>query len=350
MTNTPTATATATFTPTNTPTVTNTPTATATATFTPTNTPTVTNTPTATATATFTPTNTPTATATATPVGCPQTFDGVSVPNLPLGWISVATGGLSRWVTSNINPDSPANDAYAASAPTVGTTELITPSYPVSPGSLQMTFRNAFNLEDAGSASQTGFDGMVMEISINGAPFQDIVDAGGSFVTGGYNKVISSQFGSPISGRMAWSGLSGGTVVVPSYITTTVNLPASASGQLVKLRWLVASDSNGVASGDQGVRIDSVIGAACSTTAAGASITGRVQIDTGQSLINATVSISDGEGFLRTARTSSFGYYHFEDIPVGRSYVLKVDSRHYTFNPLFINVVDNLTDVDFVGW
>jgi len=253
-------------------------------------------------------------------------------------------------VTSNVNSDSPANNANAVSATTVGTTELVTPSYPVSPGSLQLTFRNAFNLEDAGSASQTGFDGMVLEISINGSPFQDVVDAGGSFVTGGYNKVISTQFGSPISGRSAWSGLSGGTVTVPAYITTTVNLPASANGQIVKLRWLVASDSNGVALGDQGVRIDSVIGAACSTTAAGVSISGRVRIDTGQSLVNAIVTISDGDNFVRTARSSSFGYYNFDNIPAGRNYMLKVDSRHYNFNPLFINVVDNLTEVDFIGW
>lgn len=191
---------------------------------------------------------------------------------------------------------------------------------------------------------------MVLEISINGQPFQDIVDAGGSFVTGGYNKVISNQFGSPLSGRAAWSGLSGGTVAVPAYITTTVNLPASANGQIVKLRWLVASDNGGVALGDQGVRVDSVIGAACSTTAAAASISGRVLIETGQSLINATVSISDSDGFVRTARSSSFGYYRFDDIPVGRNYILTVDSRHYSFNPMFINVMDSLTDVDLVGW
>lgn len=213
-----------------------------------------------------------------------------------------------------------------------------------------MTFRNAFNLEDAGASSQIGYDGMVLEISINSQPFQDILTAGGSFATGGYNKTISDQFGSPLSGRAAWSGLSGGTVVTPAYITTTVNLPASANGQLVKLRWVLASDNNGVALGDQGVRIDSIVGTACGTTAAGVSVSGRVRISTGQGLTNATVSIEDSDGFLRTTRTSSFGYYRFDDIPSGRTYMLKVDSRNYTFNPIFVSVVDNLTDVDFVGW
>ena len=42
--------------------------------------------------------------------------------------------------------------------------------------------------------------------------FTDITDAavGGSFVTGGYNATISTAFMSPIAGRMAWSGNSGG--------------------------------------------------------------------------------------------------------------------------------------------
>jgi hypothetical protein len=260
----------------------------------------------------------------------------------------VASGGPARWVTSTTNPDAGANDAFAASAPTAGTTELIAPSYVISPGSIQMSFRNAFNFEDGGPA--VGFDGMVLEISVNGTPFEDIIAAGGSFVTGGYNKTISGGTGSPIAGRMAWSGLSGGTAAVPAYVTTTVNLPPSSMGQLVKMRWLVASDSSNVATGDQGVRIDSIVGTACSTTAAGVSVSGRVQLNTGQGLLNATVSITDGEGFLRTARTSSFGYYRIDDVPAGRTYIINVDSRFYHFSPQVINVVDNLTDLDFVGW
>jgi hypothetical protein len=219
----------------------------------------------------------------------------------------------------------------------------------VSPSSQQMIFRNAFNFEDSGVGSQVGFDGMVLEISVNGTPFQDIIAAGGSFATGGYNKTISGGTGSPIAGRSAWSGLSGGTTAIPAYITTTVNLPASANGQLVKFRWLVASDSSNVAAGDQGARIDTITGTACSTTAAGVSIGGRVQVSTGQGLMNATVIITDGNGFQQTARTSSFGYYQFDGIPSGRTYMLRVESRHFTFAPMVISVVDNLTDVDFIS-
>jgi len=58
-------------------------------------------------------------------------------------------------------------------------------------------------METSTSVPTTGFDGMVLEISVNGGPFQDILAAGGSFVTGGYNRTISPSFNSPIAGRQA---------------------------------------------------------------------------------------------------------------------------------------------------
>ena len=190
---------------------------------------------------------------------------------------------------------------------------------------------------------------MVLEISINGMPFNDIVAAGGTFVAGGYNSTMSNANGSPIGGRMAWSGLSGGTTATPAYITTTVNLPPSATNQFVKLRWLVASDNGVVAPGNQGARIDSIIGTACPPTAAGVSISGRVSSPYNQGLVNATVVISDENGIVQTARTSSFGYYRFDGIEVGRTYLVRVESRLYAFDPQVITLVDNLADLDFTG-
>ena len=55
-----------------------------------------------------------------------------------------------------------------------------------------------------------------------GNTFQDILAVGGSFVMGGYNRTISTDRGSPIAGRQAWSGNSGG------FIMTMVNLPILA--------------------------------------------------------------------------------------------------------------------------
>src|SRR5207253_10390322 len=109
---------------------------------------------------------------------------------------------------------------------------LDSPSIAITTASAHLTFRNNFNLEP-------GFDGAVLEIAIAGVAggaFQDIVAAGGSFVSGGYNRTISTFYGSPLGNRQAWSGNSGG------YVTTVVKLPAAAAGKSIQLRWRVATD------------------------------------------------------------------------------------------------------------
>lgn len=103
-----------------------------------------------------------------------------------------------------------------------------------------------------------GLDGMVLEISINGGPYTDILVAGGNFLTGGYTHSISSAFNSPIAGSFAWSGLSGGTPAAPAYIETAVRLPPTANGQTIKLKWRLATDNSAVAAGVSGVRIDNI--------------------------------------------------------------------------------------------
>lgn len=45
------------------------------------------------------------------------------------------------------------------------------------------------------------------------------------------------------------------------------------------------------------------------------------------------------------------GYYTFYDVPSGQTYVVTPSSARYTFTPAtrIISVMDELTDVDFVG-
>jgi hypothetical protein len=123
------------------------------------------------------------------------------------------------------------NSAFVNDPNCISDERLDSKPFPIVSASAVLTFRRNNNLE-------SGFDGMVLEISIGGGAFQDILAAGGTFGTGGYNGTISVNFGSPIAGRQAWTGNSGG------FVTTTVNLPASANGQSIVLRWRRASDSS----------------------------------------------------------------------------------------------------------
>ncbi len=184
-----------------------------------------------------------------------EAFDGVSAPALPAGWTTAVSGAESAWVTSITTPSNAPNDAFAPDATNIGNTELITPTIAVPAGGGQLTFRNLFNME--GDAT-SGYDGMVLEISINGGAFADITNGGNAFTTGGYTRTIASIYGSPIAGRPAWSGLSGGTTAAPAYITSTINLPAAAAGQNIKLKWRAATDNSAAAAGAAGVRIDDI--------------------------------------------------------------------------------------------
>jgi hypothetical protein len=100
----------------------------------------------------------------------------------------------------------------------------------------QLRFRHFYDTEG-------GFDGGVLEISINGGPFTDIITAGGAFISGDYNGSISTFYSNPLGGRAAWTGNSG------SFVPTVVALPAGAAGSNVQFHWRLGSDSSYSANG-----------------------------------------------------------------------------------------------------
>lgn len=63
------------------------------------------------------------------------------------------------------------------------------------------------------------------------------------------------------------------------------------------------------------------------------------------------MTLTDVNGSTLTARTSTFGYYRFDEVRVGETYVMSVVSKRFTFNPAtrILNVNDELADVDFVA-
>lgn len=165
-----------------------------------------------------------------------QNFDSAHVPLLPSGWTSVHSGTEPAWVTSTASRDTLPNSAFAKETSQAGLTQLISPAISVTLPTAQLTFRQNFNTD-------TGFDGGILTISINGDPYEEIVAAGGSFVTNGYTQTLDNASGNPIGGMQAWTGNSGG------FITTVVNLPASAAGQIVRLNWQFGTDNENSGNG-----------------------------------------------------------------------------------------------------
>jgi hypothetical protein len=176
-------------------------------------------------------------------------------------------------LTSTTTPDTAPNDVFSPDVATGVTgvgrvNELVSPSILINSSSAQLSFRNLFNME-------SGFDGCVLEIKIGAGAFTDIIAAGGSFVSGGYTGTISANFGNPLGGRNAWTGLSAGTTAAPAYVTTLVNLPAAANGQNIQLRFRAGIDESVVAAGANGWRVDTIriLGALTCCGVAGGSIT-----------------------------------------------------------------------------
>lgn len=200
------------------------------------------------------------------PVPLAQDFDDAAPPLLPDGWVTsqgANFAGFGPWVGSSLGTPSPVavslpNAAFTLDPNNVLDNRLDSPSIFISTQSTQLSFRQNFVLEE--NTASVAFDAAVLEISIGGRAFTDIIEAGGTFVQGGYNKTgIDPSFLNPLlPSRPNWSGHSGG------FITTIVNLPQAAAGQHVVLRWRMGSDNS--VSG-QGWRIDSVrlIEATCTT-------------------------------------------------------------------------------------
>ena len=166
------------------------------------------------------------------PLGVPnqvtsQNFDGVIPPALPAGWTVSSAGPF--WYTTNGVADTAPNSAFAPEPTVPSDDSLVSPTFPIATTLAQVTFRHYFQTEPS-------YDGGVLEISISGGAFNDLISAGGSFVVNGYNQQIANT-DSVLVGRNTWSGSSGG------FITTSANLPAAAAGHTVQLRWRFATDT-----------------------------------------------------------------------------------------------------------
>ena len=178
-----------------------------------------------------------------------ENFDGVTRPDLPPGW----TSSISEvtWISSTTFPDTGPNSAFVNTLGRPADRALVSPAIAIPVGApARLSFRNNYFFIDGG----------VLEISIAGGPFQDITTAGGSFVSGGYTGPISA-IDNPLLGRDGWIGNSGG------YVTCDVNLPGTASGNTIRMRWRMGTNypfnparqnADPVAQGFSGWTVDTV--------------------------------------------------------------------------------------------
>ena len=147
---------------------------------------------------------------------------------LPPQWTSSKTGSGSGWSASTARSSSGSYSFFATNPGSTGTSYLDSPTFELPDPAGSMSFTHYYNTEFE-------WDGGALEISIGGGTWQDIEDAGGVFTSNGYNVTLESSQ-NVLKNRRAWSGDSGG------FITTQLDFPTSAAGQMVQLRWIMGSD------------------------------------------------------------------------------------------------------------
>lgn len=86
-------------------------------------------------------------------------------------------------------------------------------------------------------------------------------------------------------------------------------------------------------------------------TAANASVGGRVITAAGNGIGKTVVTLTDQSGNARTLLTNTFGYYRFDEVEVGQTYVVAAQNKRFQFaSPTkIISVRSDVTDADFVS-
>ena len=86
-------------------------------------------------------------------------------------------------------------------------------------------------------------------------------------------------------------------------------------------------------------------------TAASVGVSGRVITQSGRGIRNVQITLIDANGNERTAQTTAFGYYRFDDVTAGKTVTLSAKARRYRFNQSSIvrTTNESVTDANFVS-
>lgn len=86
-------------------------------------------------------------------------------------------------------------------------------------------------------------------------------------------------------------------------------------------------------------------------TAAQISIGGRATTSTGRGIRNIFVRLTDGNGNVRFAYTTTFGYYRFANLEAGETYVITAKGKRFEFAQpsQVLNATEDASDVNFVA-
>lgn len=104
-------------------------------------------------------------------------------------------------------------------------------------------------------------------------------------------------------------------------------------------------DGNGAATVDLGAFEFSA-----APTAAIVSVGGRISwAATKRGVAGAVVTVTDTEGNTRATRTNPFGYYHFNDVAAGGTYIFQARYKRFRFAPQVLTVTEEINNLNFTA-
>lgn len=86
-------------------------------------------------------------------------------------------------------------------------------------------------------------------------------------------------------------------------------------------------------------------------TAALVTVAGRVQTSNEIGIRGVVVTLTDPSGIVRTTITGSFGYFRFDDIAAGETYIISISAKRYHFEQpaIILNLTETRDDIVFIG-
>ena len=85
-------------------------------------------------------------------------------------------------------------------------------------------------------------------------------------------------------------------------------------------------------------------------TAANVSIYGRVRTASGRGIVRIRISLTNASGETRSAQTTNFGYFRFDNLPAGEIYILTARGKRFTFsNPTQVINLTEETEINFTA-
>ncbi len=122
---------------------------------------------------------------------------------------------------------------------------------------------------------------------------------------------------------------------IPNPANTPVNQGTGTNNAVVPANngyiGLAALYTDGVAAALATAEFDQVYFTPLGTSAAGATVGGRVTFLSGRGIFRAVVTMTDSQGDVQTAYTDQSGFFNFTNVPGGETYIFTVSHRRYQF-------------------